>query len=65
MLDILVPEILLDGPCIVTVIREFVTGGMPEHVWMDWEIEASQFPKIRHFSRTNLSRKTVYFGKVT
>ena len=34
MLDILVPEIVLDRPCVVAVIRQLEPAGMAQHVRM-------------------------------
>jgi hypothetical protein len=39
VLDVLVTEVLLNGSRVVTVVRQFVTRGVPEHMRMDWEIE--------------------------
>ena len=41
VLNVLVPEILLDGSRIVTIVSKFVTGRMAEHVRMDWKLETS------------------------
>ena len=32
VLDVLVAEVLLDGPCVVTVVGELVSGRVAEHV---------------------------------
>ena len=37
MLDVLVPEVMLQGPRVVAVVRELETTGMTEHVGVDWE----------------------------
>ena len=37
MLDILVPEIVLQGAGIVAVIGQLVAAGMAQHVWMHSE----------------------------
>jgi hypothetical protein len=33
--DVPVPEVMLDGPSILAVVGEFVTGGVPQHVRVD------------------------------
>ena len=40
MLDRLVAEIVLDGPRIVAVIGELVAAGVPQHVWVNFYLEA-------------------------
>ena len=37
VLDILVPEVVLQGPRVVAIIGELKTTGMAQHVWVDWE----------------------------
>jgi hypothetical protein len=37
VLDVLVPEVVLQGPCVVTIIRELKPTGMAKHVWVDRE----------------------------
>ena len=37
MLDVLVPEVVLQGPRVVAVVRELEPAGMTEHVRMDRE----------------------------
>jgi hypothetical protein len=37
MLDVLVPEVTLQGPRVVAVVRELKSAGMTEHVGVDWE----------------------------
>ena len=40
MLNILVPQVVLYGSCVVAFIRKLVAAGMPQHVGMDWESDA-------------------------
>src|SRR5262249_58143479 len=37
MLDVLVPEVVLQGPRVVAVVGELKTTGMAQHVWVDRE----------------------------
>src|SRR5262245_31320004 len=37
MLDVLVPEVMLQGPRVVAVVGELKTTGMVKHVWVDRE----------------------------
>jgi hypothetical protein len=37
MLDILVPEIMLQRPRVLAIIGEFEPAGMPQHMRMNWE----------------------------
>ena len=37
MLDVLVPEVMLQSPCVVAIIGELKITGMAQHVWVDWE----------------------------
>jgi hypothetical protein len=48
MLNLLVPQIGLDGPCIHAFVREVIAGGVPQHVRMDREIEFCIFPCPSH-----------------
>jgi len=44
VLDVPVPEIVLDGAGILTIIGEFEAGGMSEHVRMDRHAELGSSP---------------------
>src|SRR5262245_40965482 len=37
MLDVPVPEVVLQSPCVVAIIGELKTTGMAQHVWVDRE----------------------------
>jgi hypothetical protein len=37
VLDVLVPEVMLQGARVVAVVRQLETTGMTEHVGVDWE----------------------------
>src|SRR5262249_22673189 len=37
VLDVLVPEVMLQGPRVVAIIGELKTTGMAQHVWVDRE----------------------------
>ena len=37
VLDVLVPEVVLQSPCVVAIIGELKTTGMAQHVWVDRE----------------------------
>jgi hypothetical protein len=37
MLNVLVPEVMLQSPRVVAVVGELKTTGMAKHVWMDRE----------------------------
>ena len=37
VLDVLVPEVVLESPCVVAIIGEFKTTGMAQHVRVDGE----------------------------
>jgi hypothetical protein len=37
VLDILVPEVVLEGPRVVTIVRELEPTGVSKHVWVDRE----------------------------
>ena len=40
VLDVLVPEILLDGPGVVTIVSELISAGVAQHVRVNGEGEA-------------------------
>jgi hypothetical protein len=40
VLDNAMPEILLDCPGVLSVVRELVSGSMTQHVWVDGELDA-------------------------
>jgi hypothetical protein len=37
VLNVLVPEVVLQSPCVVAIIGELKTAGMAQHVWVDRE----------------------------
>ena len=37
VLDVLVPEVMLQGPRVVAVVGQLEPTGMAKHVWVDWE----------------------------
>src|SRR5215475_7897076 len=37
MLDVFVPEVVLQSPCVVAIVSELKTTGMAQHVWVDRE----------------------------
>src|SRR5262249_26155569 len=37
VLDVLVPEIVLQSPCVVAIVSELEPTGMAKHVGVDWE----------------------------
>jgi hypothetical protein len=41
--DVFVPHVVLQGSGIVAVVGEFVAGGVPEHMRMNWEWELCGF----------------------
>ena len=45
MLDILVPEVVLQGAGIVAVVGQLEAAGMAQHVRMDLERQSSSLPK--------------------
>jgi hypothetical protein len=54
MLDILVAQVVLDGPCILTIIRQLESTAVTQHVRMDWKFDlgfhpcpGNQLPKSR------------------
>ena len=44
MLDVSMPHIVLNGPCIMAIIGQLVATGMTQHVWVDWESDLSLIP---------------------
>lgn len=48
VLDVLVPEVVLDRTGVLTVVGQLEAGGMPEHVGMDREVETGHFPGTGH-----------------
>jgi hypothetical protein len=44
VLDVLVPEVVLQGPRIVTIVGEFEPTGVAKHVWMNWEWHLGRLP---------------------
>src|SRR5262245_14260381 len=48
VLDVLVPEIMLQSPRVVTVIGEFEAAGVAEHVGMDGEWHLRRLPEPRN-----------------
>jgi len=39
VLDILMPQVMLDGSGILPVVSQLETGRMPQHMWMYWHAE--------------------------
>src|SRR5262245_291565 len=37
VLDVLVPEVVLQSPCVVAIVSELEPTGMAKHVGVDWE----------------------------
>jgi hypothetical protein len=48
VLDVLVPEVVLDRSGVLAVVGQLEAGGMPQHVGMDGEIEAGHLPGTGH-----------------
>src|SRR5262249_14254780 len=48
VLDVLVPEVVLDRPGVLTIVGQFEAGGMPQHVGMHGEVEAGHRPGPGH-----------------
>src|SRR5512135_2282273 len=48
VLDILVPEVVLNRPGVLAVVGQLETGGMPQHVGMDGQVEAGRLPGTGH-----------------
>src|SRR6516225_3725996 len=44
VLDVLVPEVVLQGPRVVSIVRELESTGMAKHVWVDREWHVGGFP---------------------
>jgi hypothetical protein len=53
VLDVLVPEVLLQGPRVLAVIGEFETAGMAEHVGVHAEWHLRGLPEPRNHSVKN------------
>jgi hypothetical protein len=45
VLDVLVPEVVLQSPCVVAVVGKFEPTGMAKHVRVDREWHVSGFPE--------------------
>src|SRR5262249_48729628 len=45
VLNVLVPEVVLQGPRIVTIIGELEPTGVAKHVWMNWEWHLGGLPE--------------------
>src|SRR5262245_40131540 len=48
VLDVLVPEVVLDCPGVLAIIGQLEAGGMPQHVGMHGEVEAGFRPDTGH-----------------
>ena len=42
--DVLVTQIMLNRPCVLSVVRQLEPSRVPEHVWMDRETQFRRFP---------------------
>src|SRR6476619_6147749 len=61
--DVLVAEVMLEGPRIPPVIGEFVSAGMPEHVRMDRELELGSDCQTRqHFAEAGCCHRRPALG---
>jgi hypothetical protein len=45
MLNVLVPEVVLQGPRVVAIVCELEPTGMAKHVRVDWEWHLGGFPE--------------------
>src|SRR6516162_7227757 len=44
VLDVLVPKVVLQGPCVVAIVGELEPTGMAKHVRVDWEWHLGGLP---------------------
>jgi hypothetical protein len=64
VLNVLVPEVVLQGPCVVAIVRELEPTGMAKHVWVDreWHLgglaEALDEPVVRPYLRAQSIRRS-------
>ena len=64
VLNVLVPEVVLQGPCVVAIVRELEPTGMAKHVWVDREwhrgglAEALDEPVVRPYLRAQSIRRS-------
>lgn len=64
MLDVLVPQVVLDGAGVVAVIRQFVPAPVPEHVGMDGEAHGGFFPGAREeFAKPRRRHRSAPFAR--
>jgi hypothetical protein len=45
VLNVLVPEVMLQGPRVVAVVGQLEAAGVAKHVWVDREWHVSRFPE--------------------
>src|SRR5215472_9489013 len=45
VLDVLVPEVVLQGPGVMAIVRELKPAGMAKHVWVDGEWHLGGLPE--------------------
>jgi len=48
MRDVLVPQVVLDGSCVVPVVRQLVSAGVSQHVGVDREGDLGKPPRPCH-----------------
>jgi hypothetical protein len=45
VLNVLVPEVVLQGPGVMAIVRELEPAGMAKHVWVDGEWHLGDLPE--------------------
>src|SRR5690242_8191498 len=48
VLNVLMPQVVLNRAGVVPVVGEFIARCMPQHVWMHWEWDACPLPGTLH-----------------
>jgi hypothetical protein len=56
VLDVSMPEISLESPCVDSVVREFISAGMPKHVRVRLDLEPSRTRRPLDHSRESRRR---------
>lgn len=63
MLDILVPQVMLDSAGVLAVVRQLEAGGVPQHVGMDGQAQSGRLARAGHqFPEGGISHGCLAFG---
>src|SRR3954465_15584556 len=63
VLDVLVPEIMLQSPRVLAIVGQLVAARMPQHVRVHWEGKAASLPRAgQHLAKAGRRHRRTALG---